>query len=199
MDRSGLQRLVPIFLVCIVVVLAVAALVSLGRTLFGGGSRVEAPVNTGQEALTSTLADRSVRMNVRGPIVARENFYTYRVTISPDARNMTTYRGYLGDKVDTLQMQNDAQAYGQFVHALAYANYMSGTPLSGKADDTTGICASGYVYEFEVRQGENSVQKLWTTTCGGSTGSLRSNLSQIVGLFRSQIPDYSELLRKINL
>ncbi|MCA9335085.1 hypothetical protein KC953_02990 [Candidatus Saccharibacteria bacterium] len=198
MDRSGLQRLVPIFLVCIVIVLAVAALVSLGRTLFGGNIQVEAPVNSGMQELTSTLADRSVRMSVRGPIVARENYYTYKITISPDARNMTTYHGYLGDEAESMQMQNDAQAYGQFVHALAYANMMNGVPLSKEADDTTGICASGYLYEFEVRQGDNSVQRLWTTTCGGSLGSLKANLSQVVGLFRQQIPEYSKLLRKIN-
>lgn len=155
-------------------------------------------VNTGKQALTSTLANRSVRMTVRGPIVARENFHTYAITISPDARNMTTYKGYLGDEVDNDQLQNDTQAYTQFVYALARANLMEGASLKGDANDTRGICATGYLYEFEVRQGDNPVQKLWTTTCGGSPGSLEANLNQITSLFRLQIPDYSKLLSKIN-
>ncbi|USN96499.1 MAG: hypothetical protein H6797_05545 [Candidatus Nomurabacteria bacterium] len=199
MDRSGIQRLVPIVLVLIIVVLAIAALVSLGRTLFGGGASPEtsSPVNTGKQALTSTLADRSVRMTVRGPIVARENFHSYTITISPDARNMTTHVGYLGNEVDNDQMQNDIQAYTQFVYALNRANFMEGMPLKGAANDTRGICASGNLYEFEVRQGDNTIQKLWTTTCSGSLGSLKANLGQISNLFQLQIPDFSKLLSKI--
>ena len=200
MDRSGIQRLIPIVLVLIIVVLAVAALVSLGRTLFGGGSSSSpAPaVNVGEQALTSTLANRSVRMTVRGPIVARESFHRYTITVSPSTRNMTTYQGYLDDKVDNDQLQNDTQAYTQFVYALDRANFMTGKPLDKDANDTRGICATGYLYEFEVRQGDNTVQKLWTTTCNGSQGSLKANLNQIVSLFRLQIPDYSKLLSKIN-
>lgn len=200
MDRSGLQRLIPIVLVLIIVILAIAALVSLGRTLFGGGSSSSpAPAaKVGEQALTNTLANRSVRMTVRGPIVARENFHRYSITVSPDARNMTTYRGYLNDEVDNDQLQNDTQAYTQFVYALDRAHLMTGEPLSGNANDTRGICATGYLYEFEVRQGGNTVQKLWTTTCDGSRGSLKASLDQIVSLFRLQIPDYSKLLNKIN-
>lgn len=199
MDRSGIQRLVPIILVFIIVVLAVAALVSLGRTLFGGSSAPQTPqVNSGKQALTNTLANRSVRMNVRGPIVARENFHTYSITVSPDTRNLTTYKGYLGDEVDNDQLENDTQAYTQFVYALSRARLMEGTPLKGDANDTRGICATGYLYEFEVRQGDNAIQKLWTTSCNGSPGSLKANLNQVLSLFRLQIPDYSKLLSKIN-
>ncbi len=201
MNRSGLQRLVPIILVLIVIALAIAALVSLGRTFFGGddsSSPSPTPVNTGKQALTSTQADRSVRMTVRGPIVADENFHSYTITASPDARNMTTYTGYTDKEVDNEQLQNTHKAYEQFVYALSRANLMEGTPLSGADNDTRGICATGYLYEFEVLQGDNSVQKLWTSTCTGSPGSLKANLQQVTSLFRSQIPDYSKLLSKIN-
>lgn len=200
MDRSGIQRLVPIILVLIIVILAVAALVSLGRTLFGGtSSPAPTPLtNSGKQALTNTFADRSVLMSVRGPIVAREDFHSYTVTVSPDARNMTTYEGYLGEKVDNDQIQNDTQAYTQFVYALDRANLMEGSELKGEENNTKGICATGYLYEFEVRQGDNTIKKLWTTTCSGSRGSLAANLDQVVRLFRLQIPDFSKLLSKIN-
>lgn len=200
MNRSGLQRLVPIVLVLIIVVLAVAALVSLGRSMFGGDHEQAKPlVNEGKQALVSTLADRSVRMTVRGPIVADENFNGYSITISPDARNMTVYKGYGKQQVDDDALSNTTQAYTQFVYALNRANLMKGKPLSGDANDTRGICATGYLYEFEVRQGDNTVQDLWTTTCSGSPGSLDANLAQVMSLFRLQIPDYSNLLNKIHL
>lgn len=138
-------------------------------------------------------------MSVRGPLVADENFRSYTITISPDSRNMTTASGYGREEVDSEQLRNTSQAYTQFVHALSRANLMEGTPLSEDANDTRGVCATGYLYEFEVMQGDNTVQKLWTTTCAGSRGSLRANLTQVTRLFQVQIPQYAELVRAVGL
>lgn len=199
MDRGGLRRLVPIIVVIIVAIISIAALVSLGRAIFSGGgdSPTETTVNTGKQALTSTLADRSVRMTVRGPIVANENFYSYTITANSSARNMTTYVGYVGQQIDSSQLENSTPAYEQFVYALDRANLMEGSASSN--DDIRGICATGNVYEFEVLQGENSVQKLWTSTCSGSAGTLKANLGQVSRLFQLQIPSFSNLISKIRL
>ena len=204
MYRSGLSRIIPIVLVLAAIGLAIWALISVGRMFFSGSGNGSEPqatqqVNVGKQALTNTTADRSVRMTVRGPIVADENFHSYSITISPDARNMTTYVGYLGQQVDTQQLTNNIPAYEQLVYALDRANLMEGTPLSGTANDTRGICATGSLYEFEVLQGSNSIQKLWTSTCEGSPGSLKASLSQITNLFRQQIPSFSQLISKINV
>lgn len=201
MDRSGLQRVIPIILILIIVVVAVAALISLGRAMFsgGGGQQSPLPVNSGKQALTNTTADRSVRMTVRGPIVAQENFHSYTITIAPSKRNMTTYTGYIGQQVDNEALDNNVQAYTQFVNALSRAKLMDGTPLSGDANSTQGVCATGLLYEFEVLQGDNSVQKLWTATCKGSAGSLDANLGQVTSLFQRQIPDFRKLADKVNL
>lgn len=197
-----MQRLIPLVLVLIIVGLAIAALVSLGRMIFSGGgsSPSKTPqVNIGKQALTNTDSGRSVRMTVRGPIVADENYHTYTITISPSNRIMTTYQGYGSKPVDNEQLDNSTQSYEQFVYALSRANLMEGTPLSGDANNTRGICATGYLYEFEVLQGDNGVQKLWTSTCTGSLGSLKANLGQVGSLFRQQIPDSTKLATKVNL
>lgn len=200
MDRSGLQRILPVILVLIVVAVAITAMISLGRAMFsGGGSPTVTPVNSGKDALTKTTADRSVKMTVRGPIVAQENFHSYLIKVTPSSRNMKTYTGYLSNEVDNEQLDNNVQAYTQFVYALSRAKLMDGTPLSGDANDTRGICATGTVYEFEVLQGGKSVQKLWTSTCKGSQGSLNASLAQVGRLFRLQIPDFSKLAQKVNL
>jgi hypothetical protein len=202
MERSGLQRIIPIALVLIVIIVAVVALVSLGRALFSGGggaSPSPAPVNTGKQALKATTADRSVRMAVRGPIVANENFHSYAITVSPDSRTMTTYVGYLGQQVANEQLDNNVQAYTQFVNALSRANLMEGTPLTGDANNTDGICATGYLYEFEVLQASNSIQRLWTSSCRGSLGSLKANLQQVSQLFQLQIPRFKALSSAVNL
>jgi hypothetical protein len=200
MDRSGLQRVIPVILVLIIVIVAIAALVSLGRTLFSGGNSqpTAPPVNVGKQGLTKTLADRSVRMTVRGPIVANEKFHSYTITASSNQRNMTTYVGYLGQQIDNEKLENNIQAYTQLVYALDRANLMEGKPLDDGANDTRGICATGTLYEFEVIQGTKSIQKLWTTTCKGAKGSLKANQSQVSKLFQQQIPDFSKLVSKMN-
>ena len=203
MDRSGLSRLIPIILVIIVVVVAVAALISVGRTLFGGGDESSPSptpeASNGKEALTKTTADRSVQMIVRGPITANETFRSYTITVSPSKRNMTTYTGYVGQQIDNQDLDNNVQAYTQFVNALSRAQLMEGEALSGDANNTAGVCATGFVYEFEVRQGTNVIQKLWTSTCRGSLGSLKANLSQVRRLFQLQIPDYYTLVNKAKI
>lgn len=201
MERSGLARFVPIVLVLIVIIVAIVALVSLGRALFSGTGSGETatPVNTSQQALTSTLADRSVRMTVRGPIVAEEQFNSYVVSVGPSARSMATYVGYVGQQINNEQLPNNTQAYDQFVHALDRAGLAEGKPLTGEANDTRGICATGLVYEFDIMQGDNSVQKLWTSTCDGSRGSLTASVQQVSRLFRLQIPSFSQLIRGLNM
>ena len=189
-------------LVLVVIIIAAVALFSLGRALFSSSNSSDEPqavVNTGKQALVNTTADRSVRMTVRGPIVADEKFHSYMITVSPSARHMTTYAGYVGQQLKHEQLPNNVKAYEEFVFALDRANLMEGAPLPGEANDTRGICATGYVYEFEVRQGENAIQKLWTSSCSGSRGSLTANTQQVMRLFRVQIPTFSEMIRGLGL
>lgn len=200
MDRSGLQRLLPVILVLIVAAVAIASMISLGRAIFSNnGEPTASRVNTGKESLVNTTAEHSVKMTVRGPIVAQENFHSYTITVTPDMRNMTTYKGYLSEKVDEEQLENNVQAYTQFVYALNRAKMMDGAPLSGEDNDTRGVCANGKVYEFEVLNQKKTVQKLWTSTCKGSPGSLKASFSQLSRLFRLQIPNFGKLSDKVDL
>lgn len=203
MDRSGIQRLTPVILILLIVAIAGFALFSLARSLFGNVNTSNTAVNTadtGKEALTNVLADRSVLMTMRGPIVANENFHSYVIIISPDSRNMTTYTGYLRDKVADSQLSNNSQAYTQFVYALNREGLMKGTPLEGDKNDTRGICPNGYLYEFAVAKGQEIVQKLWTTSCVNARGSLRVNsLQRVTGLFKKQIPEFNNLASKVKL
>lgn len=197
MNSSGAQRIVPIILVIIVIIVAVAALISVGRSIFGGTDAPDA--NTGEQALLNTSIDRSVQMRVRGPIVGNERFFTYTVTVSPTARNLTTYEGYLLNQLATLDLPNNSKAYEQFVYALDRANMMKGTELEGEANDTRGICATGKMYEYEVLQGNNVIQSLWTTTCSRSKGSLDAVNNALSRLFDVQMPGSERLTDAVNL
>jgi len=186
-------------LIVIIVIVAVAAIFSLGQSMFGGNKPSKEKINYGKQAITQTESTNAVRMSVRGPIVASENFHSYDITISPNGRNMTTYVGYVGKQVQSKQYTNDRQAYEQLAYALDRAGMMNDFPLTGSANDMRGICATGYVYQFEVLSQSNSIQSLWTTSCRSVKGSLTATRSVLSDLFQKQIPDYAKLVDKINL
>jgi len=201
MARFTPTRLIPIALVLIIVIVAIAALVSLTRAVFFSGSATPATtkVDTSESALLSTDPDRSVRLTVRGPIVADESFHSYQITITPSSRSLSTYTGYLDAQVDGVTLGNNTPAYTQFVYALDKANLVKGKALSDDKNDTRGVCATGRVYQFDVMKDGTSIKNLWTSTCSGSTGSLDANVSQLTNLFDAQIPTAQALIRKITL
>ena len=199
MYRGNASRILPIVLVLIIIAVAIAGLVSAGQAIFGGSQATQTQTNIGQEALLNTSADRSVRMTIRGPIVADEAFRSYRITIDSTSRNLTTYSGYLEQPITGKQYSNNVKAYEELVYALDKANTMKGDELKDAANDTRGICASGRVYQFEVLQNNSTVKQLWTSTCKGSPGSFKASVPQVEGLFLGQIPDRKSLLSNIDL
>lgn len=198
MYRGNSVRIVPVILVLVVIAIVVAAAFSIGRSIFGGGSSTSQS-NPGRDSLLTTTPDHSVRMTVRGPLVANENFHSYQIVIDSSSRTMTTYQGYLDQPIDSRGYDNNVQAYEQFVYALDKADMMNADELTGDQNDTRGICATGLVYEFETLSGGSTVKKLWTSTCKGSPGSFKASVSQVSSLFLAQIPDQKTLLSKLNL
>ena len=199
MYKGNSSRILPIILILIVVAIAIAGLVSLGRMVFGGDQTDPNQVDVGRDALLNTSIDRSVRMTVRGPIVADEQFRSYQITITPTSRQIVSYSGYLETPIQTKQYSNNVKAYEQFVYALDKANMMNGQELAEEQNDTRGICATGRVYEFEVLRAGSSVKRLWTSTCKGSPGSFKANVEQIEDLFFGQIPDAREVLKDLDI
>lgn len=193
------SRIVPIILVVIIIVIAIAAIVSLARVVFFSGPSTPTVVDSSRDALLSTTAGRSVTMSVRGPIVADEVFNSYKITISPNQRVITTYTGYLDKRVDSITLGNNVKAYEEFVHALDKANLPKGVELQGDRNDVRGICATGRVYEYGILNDEKSVKTLWTSTCKGSRGSLDASVEQLTELFVKQIPNADKLIRQLKL
>jgi hypothetical protein len=195
MKRSGSPRLLPLFIVVLIIIVIIFGIVSIGRALFSSNQTTQSQESdTGREALLNTSVNHSARLTVRGPIVANELFKSYQVTVSPEGRSMVVYNGYLGTVDKRSDLDNNHKAYEQFVYALDKANMMKGkVPEGDDKNDVRGICATGYVYEYEVLNGSNQVKRLWTSTCDGSKGSLQASVGQLNNLFHRQIPDFEKI------
>ena len=195
------SRILPIILVIVIIIIAIAALVSLARVVFFSGSSntSSSVVDSSREALLNTSAGRSVSMTVRGPIVADESFQSYKIDVSANNREVTTYKGYLDTVVDRLTLGNNVAAYEEFVYALDKADFSLGTELVGEKNDTRGICATGRVYEFSILDNGKTVKRLWTSTCKGSLGSLEASVAQLTDLFVTQIPGSEDLIEQVSI
>jgi hypothetical protein len=195
------SRVLPIVLVVLVIIIAIAAIVSLARVVFFSGSSTSstAQVDTSRTALLDTTDAHSVTMTVRGPIVADESFHSYKMDISPNARTINTYTGYLNTVVATNTLDNNVASYTEFVNALDKANLTKGKQLTGDKNDTSGVCATGDVYQFTIYDGSTDVKDLWTSTCSGSKGSLDASVTQLQNLFVKQIPGADKLIANVNL
>jgi hypothetical protein len=76
MDNYRTRRFISIAVVVIIIGAAIFGLFYIGNLLFfsSSGNSILNKTNTHESDLLSTTANRAVRMNVRGPIVADENF-----------------------------------------------------------------------------------------------------------------------------
>ncbi|MDO4870586.1 MAG: hypothetical protein Q3996_00605 [Candidatus Saccharibacteria bacterium] len=187
-------KILPVIIIILIIAMAIFAIVSVGRMLLKNANNNPTVTQTNilRQALLTADNDRSVKMTVRGPIVAQENFRSYQIRISPTNRLLTTYKGYLGEQIGQVSLDNNIPAYEQFINSLDKAALANSTPFT--AEDLNGICATGTVTEFDIMQGEKSLAHLWTSTCSGSKGSLKASVDQVKNLFLAQIPDYSKTL-----
>lgn len=196
------QRILPAILAVIVIIVAIAGLVALARFLFTGTtstSNAPTEVNAAQQHLLNTADGRSVSMTVRGPIVAEEDFRSYRIVVSPASRQFQAFKGYLETVTNQERLSNNTAAYDQFVHALDKANLVAGRQFEGEQNNVLGICATGRVYEFNLLQDNRSVGMFWASTCKGSPGSLKGSAEQLSQLFLNQIPSSSNITSKLAL
>lgn len=150
-------------------------------------------VDKGQEALLKTSEGYEVSALVRGPIVADEDFRSYKITISNSQRELVTYKGYDNQKLDTIKLDNSVAAYEQFVYALNNLGFMNG---SGDTDNK-GFCSAGYVYEFKTIKDDKDVKSLWSSSCGSRSGTFRGSVRSTFNLFINQIDGGEELIQKL--
>ena len=198
MRRIALPRFMPIIFMLLTIALIVAGIASLGKVFLSSESKKEVTDNS-QTQLVSTSSSASVRMNVRGPIVATENFRGFSITVAPQARQLSVYSGYNLNVLSQTNLTNVPSGYEQFVYALKNLKLAEGNELVGEKNDTRGVCPTGILYEFAILDNNKSVKTLWTTNCASYKGSLKANRSELYNLFMAQIPNSSTIISPYNL
>lgn len=195
----GRSNILPVIVLVVIALVAIIALVSLGRLFIRGDENDQVVDDSARRALLNTEADRSVSMNVRGKIIADEDFRSYEIEISPIVRRMTLYKGYKNEIIDAVRLPNSTEAYVEFVNALNRANFSDEAELPDRLNETDGVCATGRLYTFSLLQAQSVTDQTWVTSCRGIAGSFGGDASLSRTLFEEQIPNSKDLLREIDL
>ncbi len=188
MRRGRPTRAGAVLLMIIAAIVLVGGLLWAGQALFNGGSTSsQDTLSAGQKLLNTSTSATSVRMSVRGPIVAKENHYAIVISISQTERTITTFEGYDGQVLSTQTLGNTKAAFSDFLAALNRAGYMTENKAAGT--ENQGICAVGQLIFFEILESDKSVEKLWTTSCPKLNGNFGGLVINVQNLFLSQIPN----------
>jgi len=170
------------FLVALALIVGVFVLILRG---FGGHRGVQSQLT--DYAQTETV----VRMTIEGKVDADQDHRSAQITIGRSSNTINLIQGYQGNVLKTQSYNSNEDAYATFLRALQLQGFARGNTDPAR-QDSRGVCPTGKVYTFEVITGSATVQKLWTTSCGG--GTFKGNQQMVRQLFRNQIPDYTNFI-----
>ncbi|HET9173979.1 MAG TPA: hypothetical protein VFN56_01715 [Candidatus Saccharimonadales bacterium] len=140
-----------------------------------------------------------VRETIDGPINAPQDHRQVQITVGRDNTTFEVLQGYDNDPINTQVFPMTESAYDNFLHALQLAGYQKGNTSSSLKDDT-GYCSLGNRYIFEIVNSGQSIQRYWTTSCGGGVPhSFNGNTSLVLELFQKQVPGYFTLTQNVDL
>ncbi|HJQ07888.1 MAG TPA: hypothetical protein VJ836_00220 [Candidatus Saccharimonadales bacterium] len=139
-------------------------------------------------ARTNTIT----RLTLDGPIIADQVHQAVRISVGRNQNKIELIQGYQNQVVQEKTYPNNEDAYHVFLRALQLLGYTKGSDDPARADER-GQCPTGQRYVFEVINDSSSVQRFWSTSCGG--GTFGGNTNAVRDLYRKQIPDYTQITR----
>jgi len=178
------------FLAVIVLVIVVFVVVLRGFT--GNSRKPQQQINL----MDYTNSQTVVKFTADGPVTADPNHYGYRITVGRDSSTIEIVQGYQNNVTQAQTYDNNTAAYADFLRALQLQNFTKGDSDSAKSDDR-GVCPNGTRYTFEIDNNGQTVQRYWSTSCGG--GTFRGSANTVRSLFQRQIPDYTKYTAKLQL
>lgn len=158
-----------------------------------GPSQTVTPL--GNYATTSTV----VRETIDGPVNAPQDHRQIQITVGRDNTTFDLIQGYDKTSLNTQVYPMTQAAYSAFLYSLQYAGYQKGNS-DPKLKDERGYCPLGDRYVFEIIQDGQSIQRYWTTSCGGGAPStFKGDFGMVVQLFQNQVPNYNSLTENVRL
>lgn len=192
MQRRSSARIGVVLLIVIIAIVLISGIVFLAQSLFGSGGNQ--PVQSGDSSLLTEPTDSTaVVMSVRGPVTAREHHYDIQLEISATKRLLVITTGYDNPvEVKRIELDNDEGAFTDLLLALNAAGYASKAENTVSKND--GLCATGQMITFTLKDGDEVKSDVWTTSCAGVTGDFAGQSSAVIQLLLDQIPGSRDVI-----
>jgi len=173
--------------------LIVLTFVLIFRAFSGGDEKPnQQAIRMEDYANTNTV----VRYTIDGQVNQNEIHSRVRVTVGKDQVMFEQIQGYEGKLVQTKTYPSNPQAYAAFLRSLGLAGYTKGDASVDK--DERGYCPLGRRYLYEIVDGGNQIQRLWSTSCNATEGSYKGGRASVIRtLYQRQVPDWGTLTSKI--
>lgn len=200
MQNYQIRRVALVVVAVIAIVFIVSQVASLFRraTTDDTNDTTQATTQIGGALIDYADQDSSVQLTYDGPIVAREDHRSIRVTVTADTRRIEVLQGYSGSALIRREFKNDENAYAVFLRAIDYEGFAS-DQKNKLGDDERGICPSGKRTIVELRNGGESQLRLWSASCDKDAGTLAGSSRNLLKLFQDQIPNYRDVTDNIRL
>jgi hypothetical protein len=163
----------------------------------GNKPQQDPSINKRTQLVDYANTDVVMRITKEGPIVARENHQVTQITIGQNERSVSIFEGYQAKLVKSNTFLNDPDAYRAFLAALDN-NGFTKARIATQSIDPLSVCAAGDRYRYDIIDGQDVKQSLWSSSCGSSRGTFAGNASSIIDLFKVQIPDYNDFIKSLN-
>lgn len=194
-NKAGL-----IILVVLVAMVLIGGIVFMVRVILGASGtsntkKSDQPATEQVDLLTKPTDSTVVEVKTRGPIVAREEHYDIDITISASSRSLKVYQGY--DRAIVLKeinLGNDQNAFNSYLKALKVQGFNTENEADEVAEKTDGVCPSGQLIDYIIRDNSGAGSDLWTVSCSNIHGTFGGNSQGVIDLTESQIPGASEAI-----
>ncbi len=181
----------------IVVVILIFGLVAIFSRR-GERPNQEASVKKATALIDYANSSTVVRLTQEGYINARENHRVVQITVGQNSRTIELIEGYQGKVIKSNSYSNDTDSYRAFLAALHNAGYTNTRVASTRNIEPIGACALGYRYYYDILDGANVKQSLWSTSCGNIRGTFNGKSGGVRTLFQKQIPNYSTFMQGVS-
>ncbi|MCA9344080.1 MAG: hypothetical protein H6793_01365 [Candidatus Nomurabacteria bacterium] len=163
------------------------------------GDKPKQQVGVNRETNITNYADTNtvVRFTQEGKINAREEHRVLQITIGQTERTAVIYDGYQGNVLKSQTLLNDRDAYKAFLAGLQNSGFTK-PKVATRNVVPLGACPNGKRYHYDIINGSDTKQSLWSTSCNSARGTFGGNVSNVQTLFQNQIPDYSTFIQGVS-
>lgn len=179
------------------IVAVIALLIFLIVMIVNSNNKPTLPNSTATlQSYAHTNAVASVIID--GPITAPQTHNSVKILISNTSSTIELIKGYNNNIIKSQTFSNSEASYSAFLHSLEYAGFTQGN-ASPKLSNPSGYCPLGDRYTFELTQNNKTLEKYWSTNCGGTPNTFAGHLGLTLTLFQQQIPDYGNITQNANI